>query len=191
MNKKQQIILGLAVLLSFFFVLDIGLHFILVPLEQLRFSVYNPKGDIDFINLGFINMLLRGVSFLGIVLNRRYRRYYYGVGLLLIASTTVYLMIDSLWVFWNYLSLYGYWLFTLILTILLGVRIFKPHFLKGFDVYLLKAGWVSMGIIALVYIDIMGMDWPREFVYAYVQRIVFEGLFFVLGAYVLQKEHNQ
>lgn len=190
MNKNQQIILGLAILLSFFFVLDIGLHFILVPLEQLKFTVYNPKGDIDFINLGFINMLLRGISFLGIVLNRRYRRYYYGVGLLLIASTTVYLMIDSLWVFWNYLSLYGYWLFTLVLTILLGIRIFKSHFLKSYDVYLLIAGWLSMGIIALVYIDIMGFDWPREFVYAYLQRIVFEGLFFVLGVYVLQKEHH-
>lgn len=191
MKKNQQIILGLSLLLSFFFVLDIGLHFILVPLEQLSFSVYNPKGDIDFINLGFINMLLRGVSFFGIVLNRRYRRYYYGVGLLLIAATTLYLMIDSLWVFWNYLSLYGYWLLTLVLTILLGIRIFKPRFLKSYEVYLLAAGWVSMGIIALVYIDIMGLDWPCEFVYAYLQRIVFEGLFFVLGVYVLQKEHHQ
>jgi hypothetical protein len=191
MNKNQQIILGLALLLSIFFVLDLTLHFVLVPIEQLNFSLYNPKGDIDFTNLGFINMVLRGVSFIGIVVNQRYRRFFYGVGLALIASTTVYLMVDSLWVFWNYLSLYGYWFFTLFLTILLTIGMFKPKHLKSYDSYLLLAGWVSMGIIALVYMDIMGFDWPREFVYAYVQRIVFEGLFFVLGVYLLRKENVQ
>jgi hypothetical protein len=97
-------------------------------------------------------------------------------------------MVDSLWVFWNYLSLYGYWFLTLMITILLMIRVFNPSLLPSLQTRLLYGSWISMVIIALVYIDIMGLNWPREFVYAYFQRIFFEGLYFVVGYYVLKKD---
>ena len=188
MSKNNQIIASLSIFLAVFFVFDLLFHFILVPFDQLTFSVMNLKGDIDFTNIGFFNLFLRGVSLFGIIFHAQYRRYYYGVGLFLIAVTTTYLMVDSLWVFWNYLSLYGYWFLTLMITILLMIRVFNPSLLPSLQTWLFYGSWISMVIIALVYIDIMGLNWPREFVYAYFQRIFFEGLYFVVGYYVLKKD---
>jgi hypothetical protein len=186
--KQNKLISILSIFIFMFFLADVGLHFLIVPIDSLTFSVMNWKGDIDFVNIGAINILLRLLSLGGIVFFSSYRRPAYVIGLVLSLVTTVYLMVDSLWVFWNYLSLYGYWFWTLLLMIALFLAVWKPQWIRPYVKHLRIASWASMVIIALVYIDIMGFDWPYEFVYAYFQRIVFEGLYFVLGFYLLFQE---
>lgn len=170
----------LSLAIFFIFIFDTVFHFILVPFASLEFSWINPKGDIDFTNIGVINILFRLIIYGLFAFNPHFLRKWLPFTFLMVALPTLYLMVDSWWVFENYLLLYGYWSFILIL---MGVVTFLIQ-TKRIHVALLKfvaiaSVFLSIFII-LVYVEIMGWEWPREFVYAFFQRVVYEPMFIFL-----------
>jgi hypothetical protein len=91
-------------------------------------------------------------------------------------------MIDSWWVFENYVLLYGYWTLILIsmgvVTWLIQTKRISTTSLK----YVAVVSVLLSFFIVLVYVEIMGWEWPREFVYAFFQRVLYEPMFIVLVA---------
>jgi hypothetical protein len=176
MKEKQHLLLfkGLAISLFIIFILDTLMHFVLVPWDTLNITWISFKGDIDFTTIGIINVIIRlglygWLAFLPQIANK-----WLPLTLSVMIGTTLYLMVDSWWVFENYMLLYGYWFSLLVVSGWVVYARKKPTAQKS-----LIMNWISIGLsvfIAIVYIDIMGLQWPREFVYAYFQRVVYEPL---------------
>ena len=176
MKEKQHLLLfkGLAISLFIIFILDTLMHFVLVPWDTLNITWISFKGDIDFTTIGIINVIIRlglygWLAFLPQIANK-----WLPLTLSVMIGTTLYLMVDSWWVFENYMLLYAYWFSLLIVSGWVVYARKKPTSQKS-----LIMNWISIGLsvfIAIVYIDIMGLQWPREFVYAYFQRVVYEPL---------------
>ena len=107
--KKKEIFQGFALFLLIIFLFDTILHFFILPWNQLTFVWISWKGDIDFMTMGVINIFARLLIY-GLMLFSLPRFVKVSIpSLLLVIIPTVYLMIDSWWVFENYLFLYGYW----------------------------------------------------------------------------------
>ncbi len=176
MKEKQHLLLfkGLAISLFIIFILDTLMHFVLVPWDTLNITWISFKGDIDFTTIGIINVIIRlglygWLAFLPQIANK-----WLPLTLSVMIGTTLYLMVDSWWVFENYMLLYAYWFSLLIVSGWVVYARKKPTSQKS-----IIMNWISIGLsvfIAIVYIDIMGLQWPREFVYAYFQRVVYEPL---------------
>lgn len=179
-NKLNAFQRYLSLAIFFIFIFDTVFHFILVPFASLEFSWINPKGDIDFINIGVINILLRLIIYGVLAFIPKVFRKWLPFTFLIVVLPTLYLMIDSWWVFENYLLLYGYW--TLIL-ILMGVVTYliqtKRIHTRSLQYVAIASIFLSFFIV-LVYVEIMGWEWPREFVYAFFQRVVYEPMFILL-----------
>lgn len=181
-NKLNAFQRYLSLAIFFIFIFDTVFHFILVPFASLEFSWINPKGDIDFINIGVINILLRLIIYGVLAFIPKVFRKWLPFTFLIVVLPTLYLMIDSWWVFENYLLLYGYW--TLIL-ILMGV---VTYLIQSKRIHTRSLQYVAIAsiflsfFIVLVYVEIMGWEWPREFVYAFFQRVLYEPMFIVLVA---------
>jgi hypothetical protein len=179
-NKLNAFHRYLSLAIFFIFIFDTVFHFILVPFASLEFSWINPKGDIDFINIGVINILLRLIIYGVLAFIPKVFRKWLPFTFLIVVLPTLYLMIDSWWVFENYLLLYGYW--TLIL-ILMGV---VTYLIQSKRIHTRSLQYVAIAsiflsfFIVLVYVEIMGWEWPREFVYAFFQRVVYEPMFILL-----------
>ena len=179
-NKLNAFQRYLSLAIFFIFIFDTVFHFILVPFTSLEFSWINPKGDIDFINIGVINILLRLIIYGVLAFIPKVFRKWLPFTFLIVVLPTLYLMIDSWWVFENYLLLYGYW--TLIL-ILIGV---VTYLIQSKRIHTRSLQYVAIAsiflsfFIVLVYVEIMGWEWPREFVYAFFQRVVYEPMFILL-----------
>jgi len=171
--QPSWIALGILVI----FILDTILHFVIIPFEQLTFSLISFKGDIDFINIGILNVALRLIAYASLAFTPQKLGRFLPVTLLTYFIPTLYLIVDSWWVFENYIFLYGYWFVLVMLTIGFTVLLFigKLQIIKP-----IYAVGISFGLglmIFLVYVDIMGLDWPYEFVYAFFQRIIYEPVF--------------
>ena len=179
MHKKETF-QGLALFLFIIFIFDTLLHFLIIPWGQLTFVWISFKGDIDFTTIGLINLFARFFIY-GLMVFSLPRFVKVSIpSLLIVIIPTIYLMIDSWWVFENYLFLYGYWSVLLLvvgfLIWLIVKKIYQPKFL-------IIVASLSLGLgllIGLVYVDIMGWDWPYEFVYSFFQRLVYESLFIFL-----------
>lgn len=170
----------LAMVIFIVFILDTVFHFIIVPIASLEFSWINLKGDIDFTKMGFVNITLRLIIYGFLAFQPHRLRKWLPFTFLIVVLPTLYLMIDSWWVFENYLLLYGYW--TLIL-ILMGV---VTYLIQSKRIHTRSLQYVAIAsiflsfFIVLVYVEIMGWEWPREFVYAFLQRVVYEPMFIIL-----------
>jgi hypothetical protein len=186
---KKETFQGLALFLLLIFVFDTLLHFLIIPWDQLTFVWISFKGDIDFTTIGWLNLIVRFFIY-GLMVFSLPRFVKVSLpSLLIVIIPTIYLMIDSWWVFENYVFLYGYWsALLLVLGLLIWLivkKIYQPKFL------IIMAG-LSLGLgllIGLVYVDIMGWDWPYEFVYSFFQRLVYESLFIFL-VYVGNRLHH-
>lgn len=179
-NKISAFQRYLSLAIFFIFIFDTVFHFILVPFASLEFSWINPKGDIDFINIGFINILLRLMIYGLLAFKPNVLRKWLPFTFLIVVLPTLYLMIDSWWVFENYLLLYGYWTLILIsmgvVTWLVQTKRISTTSLK----YVAIVSVLLSFFIVLVYVEIMGWEWPREFVYAFFQRVLYEPMFILL-----------
>ncbi len=179
-NKLSNFQRYLSLGIFFIFIFDTLFHFILVPFNSLEFSFINPKGDIDFTNMGVLNILLRLLIYGLLAFQPNLIKKWLPLSFLIVILPTLYLIVDSWWVFENYLLLYGYWTF---LLIFMGVVTYLIQ-TKRMEVAILKyvailSVFLSLFIV-LVYVEIMGWEWPREFVYAFFQRVVYEPLFVLL-----------
>lgn len=179
-NKLNAFQRYLSLAIFFIFIFDTVFHFILVPFASLEFSWINPKGDIDFINIGVINILLRLIIYGVLAFIPKVFRKWLPFTFLIVVLPTLYLMIDSWWVFENYLLLYGYWTLILIsmgvVTWLVQTKRISTTSLK----YVAIVSVLLSFFIVLVYVEIMGWEWPREFVYAFFQRVLYEPMFILL-----------
>jgi hypothetical protein len=179
-NKLNAFQRYLSLAIFFIFIFDTVFHFILVPFASLEFSWINPKGDIDFINIGVINILLRLIIYGVLAFIPKVFRKWLPFTFLIVVLPTLYLMIDSWWVFENYLLLYGYWTLILILMGVVTYLIQSKRFHTRSLQYVAIASIFLSFFIVLVYVEIMGWEWPREFVYAFFQRVVYEPMFILL-----------
>jgi hypothetical protein len=172
----------LAMVIFIVFILDTVFHFIIVPIASLEFSWINLKGDIDFTNMGFVNITLRLIIYGFLAFQPHRLRKWLPFTFLIVVLPTLYLMIDSWWVFENYVLLYGYWTLILIsmgvVTWLIQTKRISTTSLK----YVAVVNVLLSFFIVLVYVEIMGWEWPREFVYAFFQRVLYEPMFIVLVA---------
>lgn len=170
----------LAMVMLIVFILDTMFHFIIVPMASLEFSWINLKGDIDFTNIGLINIILRLMIYGLLAFKPNVFRKWLPFTFLIVVLPTLYLMIDSWWVFENYLLLYGYWTLILIsmgvVTWLVQTKRISTTSLK----YVAIVSVLLSFFIVLVYVEIMGWEWPREFVYAFFQRVLYEPMFILL-----------
>lgn len=170
----------LAMVMLIVFILDTMFHFIIVPMASLEFSWINLKGDIDFTNMGLINIILRLMIYGLLAFKPNVLRKWLPFTFLIVVLPTLYLMIDSWWVFENYLLLYGYWTLILIsmgvVTWLVQTKRISTTSLK----YVAIVSVLLSFFIVLVYVEIMGWEWPREFVYAFFQRVLYEPMFILL-----------
>lgn len=174
-NKIQPNILAFSILVIF--ILDSLLHFLIIPFEDLTITWISWKGDIDFTTIGVFNIALRLLAYFFLAFYPKKVARLLPLLLLTYAIPTLYLMVDSWWVFENYVFLYGYWLALLLVSIGLTIGYYQG-FLKLIS--LSQSLWITFGLaltIMLVYVDIMGWIWPYEFVYAFFQRVIYEPLF--------------
>ena len=176
--KSLQKYSALFILIVFIF--DTLFHFVLVPIDQLEFSWINFKGDIDFTNIGLLNIVIRLTIYGLLAFKPKWIATYLPLTLFVIALPTLYLMVDSWWVFENYLLLYAYWFMILILMVYLTFIILRKQLnAKRLNIVFLSSLFLSFFIV-LVYVEIMGWNWPREFVYAFFQRFIYEPSFIFL-----------
>ncbi|MFZ9139148.1 MAG: hypothetical protein ACO207_01700 [Bacilli bacterium] len=181
-TKLKSLHLYLALFIFVVFIFDTLFHFVLVPFEQLEFTWISFKGDIDFTNIGIFNIVIRLAIYGLLAFKPLWVGKYLPLTLLVIALPTLYLMVDSWWVFENYLLLYGYWFLVLILIVYLTFIIQRKQLnAKRLNIVFLSSLFLSFFIV-LVYVEIMGWSWPREFVYAFFQRVIYEpGFIFLVG----------
>ena len=178
--KKKEIFQGFALFLLIIFLFDTILHFFILPWNQLTFVWISWKGDIDFMTMGVINIFARLLIY-GLMLFSLPRFVKVSIpSLLLVIIPTVYLMIDSWWVFENYLFLYGYWSSLLLVIGLIIWAVVKKVYHPRMMMMIAGLSLVLGMLIGLVYVDIMGWNWPYEFVYSFFQRLVYESLFIFL-----------
>ncbi len=178
--KKKEIFQGFALFLLIIFLFDTILHFFILPWNQLTFVWISWKGDIDFMTMGVINIFARLLIY-GLMLFSLPRFVKVSIpSLLLVIIPTVYLMIDSWWVFENYLFLYGYWSSLLLVIGLIIWAVVKKVYHPRMLMMIAGLSLVLGMLIGLVYVDIMGWNWPYEFVYSFFQRLVYESLFIFL-----------
>ncbi len=178
--KKKEIFQGFALFLLIIFLFDTILHFFILPWNQLTFVWISWKGDIDFMTMGVINIFARLLIY-GLMLFSLRRFVKVSIpSLLLVIIPTVYLMIDSWWVFENYLFLYGYWSSLLLVIGLIIWAVVKKVYHPRMLMMIAGLSLVLGMLIGLVYVDIMGWNWPYEFVYSFFQRLVYESLFIFL-----------
>ena len=178
--KKKEIFQGFALFLLIIFLFDTILHFFILPWNQLNFVWISWKGDIDFMTMGVINIFARLLIY-GLMLFSLPRFVKVSIpSLLLVIIPTVYLMIDSWWVFENYLFLYGYWSSLLLVIGLIIWAVVKKVYHPRMLMMIAGLSLVLGMFIGLVYVDIMGWNWPYEFVYSFFQRLVYESLFIFL-----------
>ena len=178
--KKKEIFQGFALFLLIIFLFDTILHFFILPWNQLNFVWISWKGDIDFMTMGVINIFARLLIY-GLMLFSLPRFVKVSIpSLLLVIIPTVYLMIDSWWVFENYLFLYGYWSSLLLVIGLIIWAVVKKVYHPRMLMMIAGLSLVLGMLIGLVYVDIMGWNWPYEFVYSFFQRLVYESLFIFL-----------
>ncbi len=178
--KKKEIFQGFALFLLIIFLFDTILHFFILPWNQLTFVWISWKGDIDFMTMGVINIFARLLIY-GLMLFSLPRFVKVSIpSLLLVIIPTVYLMIDSWWVFENYLFLYGYWSSLLLVIGLIIWAVVKKVYHPRMLMIIAGLSLVLGMLIGLVYVDIMGWNWPYEFVYSFFQRLVYESLFIFL-----------
>ena len=178
--KKKEIFQGIALFLLLIFIFDTLFHFLIVPFDQLTFVWISLKGDIDFTTIGAVNILAR-LFIYGLMVFALPRFVKLSIpSLLLVVIPTIYLMIDSWWVFENYLFLYGYWSLLLLVIGFIIWMIFKKVY-QPVTLRIIAGFSIGLGVlIGLVYVDIMGWEWPYEFVYSFFQRLVYESLFIFL-----------
>lgn len=177
MKNKLNVSSVMALVILIVFILDTILHFVIVPLEELTISWISLKGDIDFIHIGVINILVRVLIYGSLAFIPKKVGRWLPLSLLTYLLPTLYLMVDSWWVFENYVLLYGYWFALVLISIVFSIFFYQKHLLKIHSKIPLL---VSLGLgfmILIVYIDIMGLNWPYEFVYAFIQRIIYEPFF--------------
>lgn len=178
--KKKEIFQGFALFLLIIFLFDTILHFFILPWNQLTFVWISWKGGIDFMTMGVINIFARLLIY-GLMLFSLRRFVKVSIpSLLLVIIPTVYLMIDSWWVFENYLFLYGYWSSLLLVIGLIIWAVVKKVYHPRMLMMIAGLSLVLGMLIGLVYVDIMGWNWPYEFVYSFFQRLVYESLFIFL-----------
>lgn len=163
---------GVAISLFVIFIFDTMMHFVLVPWDQLTITWISLKGDIDFPTMGVINVLVRLGLYGWLAFFPLRFKQWIPLTLSIMIGTTLYLIVDSWWVFENYMLLYGYWFFLIVGSVVVIYLRQKPtmkelNWIHGLTLFLTI-------FIAVVYIDIMGWSWPREFIYAYFQRVLYE-----------------
>lgn len=170
----------LALFIFIVFIFDTLFHFVLVPIDQLEFTWISFKGDIDFTNIGFFNLVIRLMIYGLLTFKPQWIAKYLPLNLFVVALPTLYLMVDSWWVFENYLLLYAYWFMILILMVYLTFIILRKQLNHNrLNILFFSSLFLSLFIV-LVYVEIMGWSWPREFVYAFFQRVIYEPGFICL-----------
>ena len=171
-TKIASIYRGVSLSLFVIFILDTLMHFVLVPLDQLTITWISFKGDIDFPTIGIINVFVRLGLYGWLAFFPHRFKQWIPLTLSIMIGTTLYLMVDSWWVFENYVLLYGYWFFLLGGSVLVIYLRQKPNMKRLNWIHALTL-FLTL-FIAVVYIEIMGWSWPREFIYAYFQRVLYE-----------------
>lgn len=178
MKLKWLPILSYTLLIGF--VLDTWLHFVILPFDTIEWSWFSWKGDIDFTHIGIINVLLRLSLYAYFALSPKHNAWMLRASLLTVVVPTVFLVIDSWWVVMNYLSLYAYWFYILALVIAMLTFSFIPKYLMIWKRQLIALSLLCIPFIGMVYFDIMGLDWPVEFIYSFAQHVLYEALFLIV-----------
>jgi hypothetical protein len=177
MSNRSQFTLGFSILLIMFFFLDLYVHVLLVPSESLVIRLISFRGDIAFNTLGLVNILLRFLLLVSFFFQHKVTTLTKLSYLALHTLILLFLMVNTFDLFFQYVSLYGYWMVQLLSMIL-----FAFFILSNKAISFKSSLWplLFIPLIALVYFDIMGVRWPLPFVYSFIQHAFFEGILFVI-----------